>query len=189
MREKTVLFIDEMTMNAHDITSKDVYNYMRVFSVAPKWTIISNANLPSDDRIQFLIKYHQTKFPTAQLFTTSSNVIFSCSSVETFSKDLRDTEKVIKKEFEVGSMPGPWRSAKSVIQGAMKLSIGLVDDNGGYCGKTYLQNKIKEMKTGVKEPMTNEEYSNKIIKMLMNPPEELDSGLIFKTVRDFVTGN
>jgi len=86
MREKTVLFIDEMTMNAHDITSKDVYNYMRVFSVAPKWTIISNANLPSDDRIQFLIKYHQTTFPTAQLFTTSSNVIFSCSSVETFSK-------------------------------------------------------------------------------------------------------
>ena len=122
-------------------------------------------------------------------FEKMIQVAFTHSTETTFAKELKDTEKLIKKEFEVGSMPGPWRSAKSVIQGAMKLSIGLVDDNGGYCGKTYLQNKIKEMKTGVKEPMTNEEYSNKIIKMLMNPPEELDSGLIFKTVRDFVTGN
>jgi hypothetical protein len=122
-------------------------------------------------------------------FEKMIQVAFTHSTEETFAKDIKATEKLIKKEFEVGSMPGPWRSAKSVIQGAMKLGIGLVDDNGGYCGKTYLQNKIKEMKTGVKEPMTNEEYSNKIIKMLMNPPEELDSALIFKTVRDFVTGN
>jgi hypothetical protein len=44
-------------------------------------------------------------------------------------------------------MPGPWRSAKSVIQTSMKLGIKLIDDNGGYVGKTYLQNKIKELKT------------------------------------------
>ena len=122
-------------------------------------------------------------------FEKMIQVAFTHSTEETFAKDIKDTEKLIKKEFEVGSMPGPWRSAKSVIQSAMKLGIGLVDDNGGYCGKTYLQNKIKEMKTGVKEPVTNEKYSNKIIKMLMNPPEELDSVLIFKTVKDFVTGN
>lgn len=122
-------------------------------------------------------------------FEKMIQVAFTHSTEETFAKDIKATEKLIKKEFEVGSMPGPWRSAKSVIQSAMKLGIGLVDDNGGYCGKTYLQNKIKEMKTGVKEPVTNEEYSNKIIKMLMNPPEELDSALIFKTVKDFVTGN
>ena len=122
-------------------------------------------------------------------FEKMIQVAFTHSTEETFAKDIKATEKLIKKEFEVGSMPGPWRSAKSVIQSAMKLGIGLVDDNGGYCGKTYLQNKIKEMKTGVKEPVTNEEYSNKIIKMLMNPPEELDSVLIFKTVKDFVTGN
>ena len=122
-------------------------------------------------------------------FEKMIQVAFTHSTEETFAKDIKTTEKLIKKEFEVGSMPGPWRSAKSVIQSAMKLGIGLVDDNGGYCGKTYLQNKIKEMKTGVKEPVTNEEYSNKIIKMLMNPPEELDSALIFKTVKDFVTGN
>ena len=122
-------------------------------------------------------------------FEKMIQVAFTHSTEETFAKDIKATEKLIKKEFEVGSMPGPWRSAKSVIQSAMKLGIGLVDDNGGYCGKTYLQNKIKEMKPGVKEPVTNEEYSNKIIKMLMNPPEELDSALIFKTVKDFVTGN
>ena len=122
-------------------------------------------------------------------FEKMIQVAFTHSTEETFAKDIKATEKLIKKEFEVGSMPGPWRSAKSVIQSAMKLGIGLVDDNGGYCGKTYLQNKIKEMKTEVKEPVTNEEYSNKIIKMLMNPPEELDSALIFKTVKDFVTGN
>ena len=122
-------------------------------------------------------------------FEKMIQVAFTHSTEETFAKDIKATEKLIKKEFEVGSMPGPWRSAKSVIQSAMKLGIGLVDDNGGYCGKTYLHNKIKEMKTGVKEPVTNEEYSNKIIKMLMNPPEELDSALIFKTVKDFVTGN
>jgi len=122
-------------------------------------------------------------------FEKMIQVAYTHSTEETFAKDIKATEKLIKKEFEVGSMPGPWRSAKSVIQSAMKLGIGLVDDNGGYCGKTYLQNKIKEMKTGVKEPMTNEEYSNKIIKMLMNPPDELNSALIFKTVKDFVIGN
>jgi hypothetical protein len=122
-------------------------------------------------------------------FEKMIQVAYTHSTEETFAKDIKATEKLIKKEFEVGSMPGPWRSAKSVIQSAMKLGISLVDDNGGYCGKTYLQNKIKEMKTGVKEPMTHEEYSNKIIKMLMNPPDELDSALIFKTVKDFVTGN
>jgi hypothetical protein len=122
-------------------------------------------------------------------FEKMIQVAYTHSTEETFAKDIKATEKLIKKEFEVGSMPGPWRSAKSVIQSAMKLGIGLVDDNGSYCGKTYLQNKIKEMKTEVKEPMTNEEYSNKIIKMLMNPPDELDSALIFKTVKDFVIGN
>jgi hypothetical protein len=122
-------------------------------------------------------------------FEKMIQVAYMHSTETTFAKELKETEKLIKKEFEVGSMPGPWRSAKSVIQSAMKLGIGLVDDNGGYCGKTYLQNKIKEMKTDVKEPMTNEQYSDKIIKMLMNPPEELDSALIFKTVKDFVTGN
>ena len=119
-------------------------------------------------------------------FEKMIQVAYTHSTEQTFAKDIKETEKLIKKEFEVGSMPGPWRSAKSVIQGAMKLGIGLVDDNGGYCGKTYLQNKIKEMKTGVKEPMTNEEYSNKIIRLLMTIPEELDARTVIGNVRDFL---
>jgi hypothetical protein len=114
------------------------------------------------------------------------SVAFTHGTIETFSKDLRDTEKQIKKEFEVTSMPGPWRSAKSVIQTAMKLKIGLVDDNGGYLGKTNLQNQIKKLKVDVKEPVTSEEYGNKIIKMLMTIPDDLDSALICKMVQEFL---
>jgi hypothetical protein len=116
-------------------------------------------------------------------------VAFTHSSIETFTKELKETEKQIKKDFEVGAMPSPWRSAKSVIQSAMKLGVGLVNDNGGYHGKTYLQNKIKEMKPDTKEPITTEEYTNKIIKLIMEPPEELDAVAIFAGVKSFVTGN
>lgn len=122
-------------------------------------------------------------------FEKMIQVAFTHSSPETFNKELRDTEKQIKKEFEVGCMPGPWRSAKSVIQGAMKLGIGLVNDNGGFQGKTYLQNKIKEMKTETKETQTSEDYANKIIKMLMTVPTELDAVTVFKQVKDFVNGS
>jgi len=119
-------------------------------------------------------------------FEKMISVAFTHGTIETFSKDLRDTEKQIKKEFEVTSMPGPWRSAKSVIQTAMKLKLGLVDDNGGYLGKTNLQNQIKKLKVGVKEPVTSEEYGNKIIKMLMTIPDDLDSALICKMVQEFL---
>ena len=108
-------------------------------------------------------------------FEKMIQVAFTHSTEETFAKDIKATEKLIKKEFEVGSMPGPWRSAKSVIQSAMKLGIGLVDDNGGYCGKTYLQNKIKEMKTGTKEDVTPDAYINKICKLLAEVPEHIDA--------------
>jgi hypothetical protein len=112
-------------------------------------------------------------------------VAYTHSTSETFHKELKDTERLIKKEFEVSSMPGPWRSAKSVIEGAMKLNLSLVDDNGGFYGKTFLQNKIKEAKTEVKE-LTNEDYSNKIIKLLMAIPEELDARTVIGNVRDFL---
>lgn len=119
-------------------------------------------------------------------FEKMIQVAFTHSSVDTFSKDLKDTEKLIKKEFEVSSMPGPWRSAKSVIHSAMKLGIGLVDDNGGFYGKTFLQNKIKDAKTETKEPETNEEYANRVIKMLMHIPENLDPIVVVKQVKDFL---
>jgi hypothetical protein len=71
----------------------------------------------------------------------------------------------------------------------MKLGIKLIDDNGGYVGKTYLQNKIKELKTEDKTEQTEDDYANKIIKTLMNVPEELDAGKIFMLVKDFVNAS
>lgn len=115
-------------------------------------------------------------------------VAYTHSTVDTFAKELKDTEKLIKKDYEIGSMPGPWRSAKSVIQSAMKLGISLVDDNGGYCGKSYLQQKIKEAKP-VKEDMTNQQYADVIIKALMKVPEELDAKTVLSIVRDFVNSS
>jgi len=112
-------------------------------------------------------------------------VAYTHSTVDTFAKEIKDTERQIKNDFEVGSMPGPWRSAKSVIQSAMKLSISLIDDNGGFRGKSALQQKIKEAKP-VKEDMTNEDYANKIIKALMEIPEDLHPKTVFELVRDFL---
>jgi hypothetical protein len=68
----------------------------------------------------------------------------------------------------------------------MKLGIGLVDDNGGFYGKTFLQNKIKEAKSETKEPETSEDYGNKIIKMLITVPEGIDATAVVKQVKDFL---
>jgi hypothetical protein len=76
-------------------------------------------------------------------FEKMIQVAYTHSTVDTFTKELKDTEKLIKKDFEISSMPGPWRSAKSVIHTAMKLSISLVDDNGSYCGKTFFKTRSK----------------------------------------------
>ena len=115
-------------------------------------------------------------------FEKMIQVAYTHSTVDTFSQELKDTERLIKKEFEIGSMPGPWRSAKSVIHTSMKLGISLLDDNGSYCGKTYLQNKIKDMKPG-KEEITNQQYNDKILKLLMEVPEYLDAKTIHAEVK------
>lgn len=112
-------------------------------------------------------------------------VAFTYTSVEDFVKEVKETEKQIRKDFDISSMPGPWRSAKSVIHTAMKLSIKLIDDNGSYVGKTFLQNKIKELKTP-KEELTSEEYANKVIKNLLSVPEGLDAVKVFQIVKDFI---
>jgi len=101
------------------------------------------------------------------------SVAFTHSSIETFVKEVRETEKQIKKDFEVTSMPGPWRSSKSVICGAMKLGIPLIADNGGFYGKTSLQNKIKELKAEPKEEPTAIDYANKAIAILTKVPDAL----------------
>jgi len=61
-----------------------------------------------------------------------------------------------------------------------------VDDNGGYCGKTFLQNKIKEAKSEDKIDTTWEEYADKIIKQLMYVPEGMDGKLIWDKVLSFL---
>jgi len=106
-------------------------------------------------------------------FEKMISVAFTHATVETFQKEIRDTEQQIRKDFEVTPMPGPWRSSKSVIQGAMKLSIPLIDENGGYYGKTSLQNKIKELKAEPKEELTATDYANKAIAVLLKVPDGL----------------
>ena len=118
-------------------------------------------------------------------FEKMIQVAYTHSTVDTFTKELKDTEKLIKKDFEISSMPGPWRSAKSVIHTAMKLGISLVDDNGSYCGKTYLQNKIKEAKPD-KEEVTNQQYIDKVLKLLMDIPEYLDAKTIHAEVKKMI---
>ena len=119
-------------------------------------------------------------------FEKMIQVAFTHSTLETFAKEVKDTESLIRKEFEVSAMPGPWRSAKSVIQSSMKLNIGLVDDNGGYYGKTHLQNKIKELKLETKDPMTNDEYVDKIMRLLMEVPKEIDSAYVYNKIKAYL---
>jgi hypothetical protein len=118
-------------------------------------------------------------------FEKMIQVAFTHSSVETFTKELKDTERAIKKDFEVSSMPGPWRSAKSVIHSAMNLGIALVDDNGSYIGKTALQSKIKAAKP-VKTELTNEEYATKVCNLIANVPDDIDEEQVRKLVRAFL---
>ena len=85
-----------------------------------------------------------------------------------FMKDIKSTEKQIKTDFGITSMPNPWRSAKSVISSAMKLKIPLYDNNGNFKGKTSLQLAIKALKTDVKEEKTVDHYVSKIMTTIKN---------------------
>ena len=115
-------------------------------------------------------------------FEKMIQVAFTHSSVETFTKEIRDTERAIKKDFEVSSMPGPWRSAKSVIHSAMNLGIALVDDNGSYIGKTALQSKIKAAKP-VKTDVSINEYVTQLIDKMTKVPETLDVDAVCREVK------
>lgn len=121
-------------------------------------------------------------------FEKMISVAFTHATLETFSQELKAAEAQIKKEFEVGSMPGPWRSAKSVLQSCMKLGVGLVDNNGTFCGKTYLQNKIKEARSETKDLVSLEDYVTKICKLLSNVPEHLEQSKVQAEVQNFLQG-
>ena len=115
-------------------------------------------------------------------FEKMIQVAFTHSSVETFTKEIRDTERAIKKDFEVSSMPGPWRSAKSVIHSAMNLGISLVDDNGSYIGKTALQTKIKQAKP-VKTDISINDYVNQLVDKMLKVPEGLNAKAVCREVK------
>lgn len=83
--EKTqnyILFIDELTLNAH-VKSDTLKNCMRLFSVAPKWTYLSGANMDSK-KMDFFGLIHAMRHESSQLVAISSNVIFSSVSVSSF---------------------------------------------------------------------------------------------------------
>ena len=64
--------------------------------------------------------------------------------IKFFSGQLKAVEKQIKEEYKLTSMPNAWRSAKSVVLGAMAKGISLKDDNDNIKGKTQVQNELAE---------------------------------------------
>ena len=103
-----------------------------------------------------------------------------------FKDELIETEVTIKKEFELKTMPGPWRSAKSVVLTALLLGIKLVDDNGHYLGKTALQLRIKNNKD--KKEETTSSYLTKITNMIRNIPDTstVDKTVVLNEIASFI---
>jgi len=82
-REKFVLFIDEITLNAH-YKSETLKTHMKLLSVAPKWTYISGANLEGES-LRFISEIHRVSFETSLFKIITSQTIFSSVSAYTFS--------------------------------------------------------------------------------------------------------
>jgi hypothetical protein len=116
-------------------------------------------------------------------------VAYSHATLTTFKEELRNIEDLIRKEYEVTSMPNPWRSAKSVISKAMKKNLSLVDDNGGFYGKTKLQTLIKEQEQEDKDPPTTEDYTMSIIKKLVTIPEGIHATTVYSTIQEWLDKN
>jgi hypothetical protein len=71
---------------------------------------------------------------------------FPYATRKDFEKELKAVELLIKKEYGMTSMPTSWRSAKSIVLGAMKHEISLSDDNGHIKGKSAIQEALKDHK-------------------------------------------
>ena len=66
-----------------------------------------------------------------------------------FLKELKIIEKLVKEEYKISTMPTAWRSAKSVVLNCLGLGIALQDENGTIKGKSLLQKAIKDSKPEV----------------------------------------
>lgn len=93
----------------------------------------------------------------ASASNTFEKIMLSATSVldvSSFKQELAVIEDIIRSEYSLTSMPGPWRSAKSVVLGALSLGITLLDGNGLTRGKSELQAAIKTAKGELTEPPT-----------------------------------
>ena len=95
-------------------------------------------------------------------------------------KDLEETEVHVKKDFELKTMPGPWRSAKSVVLTALSMSIKLTDDNGNFLGKSALQALIKANKEV--KVLDEQQYLSKIYHLTNNIPKNLSEDAILRAI-------
>lgn len=69
--------------------------------------------------------------------------------LESFRKELRRVENLIKKEYGLKTMPGSWRSAKSVCLVASAAGIKMTNENGIIMGKSAAQLLIKGTKVAL----------------------------------------
>jgi hypothetical protein len=117
-------------------------------------------------------------------------VAHSHKDLESFQTELIETESTIKKEFELKSMPGPWRSAKSVIVTAMRMKIPLVYINGTFFGKTNLQNQIKVIKiineAELEKEFTEEQWASKITYLIDTIPGYMDEHKVISIVLGYL---
>lgn len=80
-------------------------------------------------------------------WTKMVTATFSNPEHHSFAKEIKEVEKLIKTEYKISSMPSPWRSAKSIVLTALRESITLTGVNGEIMGKSYIQAKIKHLKS------------------------------------------
>lgn len=80
-----------------------------------------------------------------------------CNAVEPFldqPQSIKTQFKDWEKEYKDGTMlplPGAWRSAKSVINSAVKYGVPLFNEGGQHRGKTAVEQEIKSRKNSDKE--------------------------------------
>lgn len=94
-----------------------------------------------------------------------------CKAVQPFldqPQSIKAQFKEWEKEYKEGTMlplPGAWRSAKSVINNAVKHGVPLFHEDGRHRGKTAVEQEIKSKKNSSKEP---EDPQTKLEQMISN---------------------
>jgi hypothetical protein len=89
--------------------------------------------------------------------------------VKNFLAETKEAEKRAKAEFSLTKMPSPWRSAKSVCASALSIGLCFVDENGSICGKTTMQNRIKDYKDAMRPITTRVETAIEAINKILRP--------------------